>query len=87
MQTQLTRKERDTYIFAAAGQGAIYAMISSWLLRYFTDVLALELSFVMALMWVAKILNAFADPVVGVIVDITHTKRGKEDNAKTRTKH
>ena len=77
MQNQLTRKERDTYIFAAAGQGAIYAMISSWLLRYFTDVLALELSFVMALMWVAKILNAFADPVVGVIVDRTHTKRGK----------
>ena len=77
MQTQLTRKERDTYIFAAAGQGAIYAMISSWLLRYFTDVLALELSFVMALMWVAKILNAFADPVVGVIVDRTHTKKGK----------
>ena len=77
MDKQITRKERDTYIFAAAGQGAIYAMISSWLLRYFTDVLALELSFVMALMWFAKILNAFADPVVGVIVDRTHSRRGK----------
>lgn len=74
---QIATKERNTYIFAAAGQGAIYAMISSWLLRYFTDVLALELSFVMALMWFAKILNAFADPVVGVIVDRTHSRRGK----------
>ena len=77
MQKQITSKERNTYIFAAAGQGAIYAMISSWLLRYFTDVLALELSFVMALMWFAKILNAFADPVVGFIVDRTHSRRGK----------
>ncbi len=77
MQNQVSSKERNTYIFAAAGQGAIYAMISSWLLRYFTDVLALELSFVMALMWFAKILNAFADPVVGVIVDRTHSKLGK----------
>ena len=77
MENQITKKEKNTYIFAAAGQGAIYAMISSWLLRYFTDVLALELSFVMALMWFAKILNAFADPVVGLIVDRTHTKMGK----------
>ncbi len=77
MQKQITSREKNTYIFAAAGQGAIYAMISSWLLRYFTDVLALELSFVMALMWFAKILNAFADPVVGVIVDRTHSRKGK----------
>ena len=77
MANQVSKRERDTYIFAAAGQGAIYAMISSWLLRYFTDVLSLELSFVMGLMWFAKILNAFADPVVGVIVDRTHSKKGK----------
>lgn len=77
MANQISTKERNTYIFAAAGQGAIYAMISSWLLIYFTDVLALEMAFVMALMWFAKILNAFADPVVGFIVDRTHTKKGK----------
>ena len=77
MNNQVTTKERNTYIFAAAGQGAIYAMISSWLLIYFTDVLALEMAFVMGLMWFAKILNAFADPVVGFIVDRTHTKKGK----------
>ena len=77
MTKQITNTEKNTYIFAAAGQGAIYAMISSWLLRYFTDVLSLELAFVMGLMWFAKILNAFADPVVGVIVDRTHRKSGK----------
>jgi sugar (glycoside-pentoside-hexuronide) transporter len=76
-QTKLTSRAKNSYIFAAAGQGAIYAMISSWALRFFTDVAGLELVFVTALMWFAKILNAFADPVVGIIVDKTESKRGK----------
>ena len=73
----ISKKTKNTYIYAAAGQGAIYAMVSSWALRYYTDVLGLELAFIMALMWVARMINAFADPVVGILVDRTNSKKGK----------
>ena len=73
----ISKKTKNTYIYAAAGQGAIYAMVSSWGLRYYTDVLGLELAFIMALMWVARMINAFADPVVGILVDRTNSKKGK----------
>ncbi len=77
MDSRIRPNTKKVYIFAAAGQGAIYAMVSSWLLRYYTDVVGLELAFVTGLMWFAKLLNAVADPVIGVIVDKTHTKHGK----------
>lgn len=73
----ISKKTKNTYIYAAAGQGAIYAMVSSWALRYYTDVLGLELAFIMALMWVARMINAFADPVVGILVDRTNSRKGK----------
>lgn len=75
--TKLSNKTRQIYAWAAAGQGAVYALVTSWILRYYTDVIGLSLAFVMALTWVARILNAVADPVVGILVDRTHTKMGK----------
>lgn len=77
MENTITKKTKNTYAWAAAGQGAIYAMVTSWILRYYTDVMGLSLAFVMALTWVARIANAVADPIVGVLVDRTHTKMGK----------
>lgn len=77
MEKTISKKTKNAYIYAAAGQGAIYAMVSSWALRYYTDVLGLELAFIMGLMWVARMINAFSDPVVGILVDRTNSKKGK----------
>ncbi|MFA5450129.1 MAG: MFS transporter, partial [Clostridia bacterium] len=77
MSGQLTKKVQYSYLFAAFGQGAIYAMMSSWLGRFYTDVLGLSGYFIMALMWVARIWDAVNDPIMGMIVDRTRTKWGK----------
>lgn len=75
--TYLGRKEKTGYGLAALGQGAMYAMMTSWLSRFYTDVLGLELLFVMGLMWVARLLFAVGDPLMGILVDNTRSKYGK----------
>jgi len=77
LENMLAKKERFGYGFAALGQGAIYAMMSSWILRQYTDVLGLSGYFVGALMWAARIWDAVNDPMMGTIVDRTRTKFGK----------
>lgn len=69
--------ERSGYLLAALGQGAMYAMMTSWLSRFYTDVMRLDLLFVMALMWGARILFAFGDPIMGAVVDRTRSRFGK----------
>lgn len=73
----LSNRERVVFGLAAFGQGALYAMMTSWLSRFYTDVLGLELLFVMGLMWVARLLFAVGDPLMGVLVDNTRSKYGK----------
>ena len=73
----LTKMEKSGYGLAALGQGAMYAMMTSWLSRFYTDVLGLELLFVMGLMWVARLVFAIGDPLMGVLVDNTRSKYGK----------
>ena len=69
--------EKSGYGLAALGQGAMYAMMTSWLSRFYTDVLGLELLFVMGLMWVARLVFAIGDPLMGVLVDNTRSRFGK----------
>ena len=75
--TYLSRTEKSWYGIAALGQGAMYAMMTSWLSRFYTDVLGLELLFVMGLMWVARLVFAIGDPLMGVLVDNTRSRFGK----------
>ena len=75
--TYLTKMEKSGYGLAALGQGAMYAMMTSWLSRFYTDVLGLELLFVMGLMWVARLVFAIGDPLMGVLVDNTRSRFGK----------
>ena len=58
----------------------VYTMISMYLMFYLTDVLNLDtkvLWWVTAIILGARIFDALNDPVMGVIVDNTHTKWGK----------
>ena len=75
--TYIGKVEKTGFVFAALGQGAMYAMMTSWLNRFYTDVLGLELLFVMGLMWGARIVFALGDPIMGALVDRTRTRFGK----------
>lgn len=55
----------------------IYALINSYLLIFLTDNFGVGAAAVGTLFLVARIIDAITDPIMGVIVDNTHTKIGK----------
>ena len=77
----ITRKERAAFAAAGAGQNMVNTLIGTFLLTYmYSSAVGLSSKGVAALgvfMTVSKIWDAVNDPVMGVIVDKTHTKFGK----------
>lgn len=73
----IPKQERWGFAIAAVGQGAIYAMMSSWVGRFFTDVVGIDLLVVTIILWTARFVDAVFNPIMGTIVDRTRTKYGK----------
>ena len=73
----IPKKEMMSFCVAAMGQGMIYAMMSSYISDYYLNVLQLAPMFVLMLMLLARVWDAINDPLMGMIVDKTHTKMGK----------
>ena len=71
------KKELWMFSLGGLGQGMIYAMMSSYISDYYTNVLQLPLMFVLLLMLLARVWDAINDPLMGMIVDRHTTKWGK----------
>ncbi len=71
------KKEFYMYCIGGAGQGMIYAIMSSYISDFYTNVMQLPLVFVLLLMLLARVWDAINDPMMGMIVDRTTTKWGK----------
>lgn len=71
------KKEFYMYCIGGAGQGMIYAIMSSYISDFYTNVMQLPLFFVLLLMLLARVWDAINDPMMGMIVDRTTTKWGK----------
>ena len=76
------KKNHNKYTFGlgTVGRDMVYSLISMYLMFYLTDILELNtnvLWWVTAIMFAARVFDAFNDPIMGVIVDNTHTKWGK----------
>ncbi len=71
------KKEFWTYCIGGAGQGMIYAIMSSYISDFYTNVMQLPLIFVLLLMLLARVWDAINDPMMGMIIDRTTTKWGK----------
>ena len=65
------------YGVGAIGLDLSYGMFYSFLAKYLTDVLHLKSSFLIVLTALARIWDGINDPMMGTIVDNTHTKMGK----------
>ena len=61
----------------ALGKDLCYAMISTFLMIYFTDTVGLNPFFVGNLFLVARVWDAVNDPIMGFMVDNTRTRWGK----------
>lgn len=75
-----TNKNKYTFGLGTVGRDMLYTMVSMYLMFYLTDVLCLPddtLWWITGIMLAARVFDAFNDPIMGVIVDNTHTKYGK----------
>lgn len=59
------------------GMSTIYGIMGTALNLYFTDVLGLSVAMTSIVLLATKIWDAINDPLMGMIVDKTHTKMGK----------
>lgn len=76
----MKNKNRFTYGLGTIGRDMVYTMVSMYLMFYLTDVLQLNdnvLWWVTGIILAARIFDACNDPVMGLIVDNTHTRFGK----------
>ena len=65
------------YGTGAIGLDLSYGMFYNFLNKYLTDVLQLKANFLLLLTPIARIWDGINDPMMGTIVDNTHTKMGK----------
>ena len=77
----ITRKEKAAFAIAGAGQNMVNTLVGTFLLTYmYSSAVGLTAKGVAALgvfMTVSKIWDAVNDPIMGVVVDKTHTRFGK----------
>ena len=70
-------KEKLAYGFGCLGQNMIYTFMGSFLLYFYTDIFGLLPAAAGLLLLIARIWDAVNDPMMGMIVDRTHTRWGK----------
>lgn len=72
-----SKKEAVAYLTGLAGQNMIYNIIGAALSYYLQFTILIPAMAVTSIMTVARIWDAFNDPIMGTIVDRTRTKIGK----------
>lgn len=77
MNKKLSWASKISFGIGAFGKDAVYAIVSTFLLYFLTDVKGVAPAFVGTLFLIARIFDAVNDPVMGVIVDNTRTRFGK----------
>ena len=78
MKKTYTGKEKFMYLVGMFGQNIIYQVIAAGLISYYLgSVLYIPAATISVIIFVARIWDAINDPMMGTIVDRTHTKWGK----------
>jgi len=72
-----TGAERGMYLVGMAGQNVIYSIIGATLAYYLQFTILVPAIAVGVIMTIARVWDAFLDPMMGTIVDKTRTKWGK----------
>ena len=78
--TQLNRArwwEIGGFSFNNASTNAVWALITTYYLVYTTEIYGFPAVLVGAIMMGTRIFDAFTDPLIGVLIDRTHTRFGR----------
>lgn len=77
MSDTFTKKEKSAYFFGMLGQNMLYTVIGTGLNYYYQSVIFLPAIAISVIFAAAKIFDAVKDPIMGTLIDRTHTKWGK----------
>ena len=70
-------KEKASYGLGAVGKDMVYMLSASYILYYFQDIMGVSAVAMGIILLVARIFDAFNDPIMGVVVAKTKTRWGK----------
>lgn len=74
---KLTGREKFAYGLGAVGKDMVYMLSASYISIYFLDVMGISAAAIAVLLMVARVFDAFNDPIMGVLVAKTKTRWGK----------
>lgn len=77
MNQTLTWKTKLSFGMGAFGKDLVYAIVSTYFMKYLTDIRLVDPMIVAVLFMAARIWDAFNDPFMGMIVDNTRSRWGK----------
>ena len=78
MQPQkLSGKSKFSYALGAVGKDMVYMLSASYVLYYFQDLLGVKAYIMGIILLIARVFDAFNDPIMGVVVAKTKTRWGK----------
>ena len=69
--------EKFAYGIGAVGKDMVYMLSASYVLYYFQDIMKTSAIAMGIILLVARVFDAFNDPIMGVVVAKTKTKWGK----------
>lgn len=73
----LNMKERISYGFGGMGNAIVLAMVSTFLMFFYTDVVKLNAGIIGSIFLASKVLDGLSDLIMGYIVDRTNSRFGK----------
>ena len=73
----LGAKEKTSYGLGAVGKDMVYMLSASYILYYFQDILGVSAAAMGVILLIARVFDAFNDPIMGVVVAKTKTRWGK----------
>lgn len=73
----LTMKEKAAYGIGAVGKDMVYMLSASYILYYYQDIMGVSAWAMGIILLIARVFDAFNDPIMGIIVAKTKTRWGK----------
>ena len=70
-------KEKFAYGIGAVGKDMVYMLSASYVLSYYQDIMGVSAVAMGVILFIARIFDAFNDPIMGIVVAKTKTKWGK----------
>jgi len=77
MEQKTNFKVKVGYGIGAVGKDMVYMLSASYILYYYQDLLGVEAWIMGVILLIARVFDAFNDPIMGVVVAKTRTKWGK----------